>query len=149
MTAIWSVDGANFIQRPSIEDVDLPSKVAESRECNESCLRIEGDKVPGVGAEVRSDLDSLVEQDSFGRYVWNSGISVRAASNVIARTPIDHTEFLRVRAPSKVMNRTFLVCLDAQNAPSHGRRRFFADAPSVTRQSKLPAALSSINPVSP
>lgn len=61
VAAIGGVDGANFIQRPSIKDIDFSGKIAKARQCNQSGLRVEGDEVPGKGAKVCSDFDPLVE----------------------------------------------------------------------------------------
>jgi hypothetical protein len=63
IAAVRSVDGANFIQDPSIEDINFPGKVAETRQSNQASLRVEGYEVPGMSAEVRSNSDSLVKED--------------------------------------------------------------------------------------
>ena len=75
MARIRCIDGANFVQRPSIKDVNLSGKVAKPSQRNQSSLRIEGYEVPGVGAKVRSHFDSLIEQDCLGGDVYNVDVT--------------------------------------------------------------------------
>lgn len=66
LTRIGRVDRAHFLESLSIPDVDLASEVTKPSDAEESSLRVVGEEVAGLGAEIVDDFHFLIEDDSFG-----------------------------------------------------------------------------------
>jgi hypothetical protein len=59
----------NLLERLTVVDVDLTREVTETGDAEEATLRVVGDEVTRVEAEVGDDLDALVEDNGLGGHV--------------------------------------------------------------------------------
>jgi hypothetical protein len=61
MGCVRCVDRADFGENPTVENVNFTGKIAESCECNQATLRIEGYEVVRRSPEIVQSSDSLIE----------------------------------------------------------------------------------------
>lgn len=72
MTRIRCVNSADLLESLSIPYVDLPRQVTETGDTEKSSLRVVGEEVSRLGSEIVDEVNSSVENDSFGWHDCNA-----------------------------------------------------------------------------
>lgn len=72
MTRIRRVNSADLLESLAIPYVDLPGQVTETCDTQKSGLRVVGEEISGLSTEIVDEVDSGVENNSFGRHDCNA-----------------------------------------------------------------------------